>query len=63
MVLLKDRQYWIDAVRSFACICVLMTHSPIPSTVEGRIFIPVYNFCAVGGIYLIFHDFRGVGFI
>lgn len=49
MVLLKDRQYWIDAVRSFACICVLMTHSPIPSTVEGRIFIPVYNFCAVGG--------------
>lgn len=59
MVLLKDRQYWIDAVRSFACICVLMTHSPIPSTVEGRIFIPVYNFCAVGGASILFFMISG----
>lgn len=59
MVLLKDRQYWIDAIRSFACICVLMTHSPIPSTVEGRIFIPVYNFCAVGGASILFFMISG----
>lgn len=59
MVLLKDRQYWIDAVRSFACICVLMTHSPIPSTVEGRIFIPAYNFCAVGGASILFFMISG----
>lgn len=59
MVSLKDRQYWIDAIRSFACLCVLMTHSPIPSTVEGRMFIPVYNFCAVGGASILFFMISG----
>lgn len=59
MELLKDRLYWIDAIRSFACICVLMTHSPIPSTVDGRIFIPVFNFCAVGGASILFFMISG----
>ena len=56
---LKKREYWIDAVRSFACICVLMTHSPIPSTVEGRTFIPIYNFVAVGGASILFFMISG----
>lgn len=59
MVSLKDREYWIDAVRSFACICVLMTHAPIPSTIEGRMFIPVYNFVAVGGASILFFMISG----
>lgn len=59
MISLKDREYWIDAVRSFACICVLMTHSPIPSTIDGRMFIPVYNFVAVGGASILFFMISG----
>lgn len=59
MVPLKDREYWIDAVRSFACICVLMTHAPIPSTIGGRMFIPVYNFVAVGGASILFFMISG----
>lgn len=49
MVSLREREFWIDAIRSFACVCVLMTHAPIPSTIAGRFVIPVYNFVAVGG--------------
>lgn len=59
MVLLKEREYWIDLIRSFACICVLMTHAPIPSTVGGRMFIPVYNFIAVGGASILFFMISG----
>lgn len=59
MVSLKDREYWIDAVRSFACICVLMTHAPIPTTTGGRMFIPVYNFVAVGGASILFFMISG----
>ena len=59
MVSLKEREYWIDLVRSFACICVLMTHSPIPSTVSGRMFIPVCNFIAVGGASILFFMISG----
>ncbi len=27
----NNREYWIDAVRSFACLCVIMTHAAIPN--------------------------------
>lgn len=59
MVSSKQREYWIDLIRSFACICVLMTHAPIPSTVGGRLFIPVYNFVAVGGASILFFMISG----
>lgn len=59
MVSLKDREYWIDAVRSFACLCVLTTHAPIPSTTGGRIFVPVFNFLAVGGASILFFMISG----
>lgn len=32
---IKKREYWIDAVRSFACLCVITTHAPIPNGSEG----------------------------
>ncbi|MBQ6964705.1 MAG: acyltransferase [Bacteroidaceae bacterium] len=53
------REYWIDAVRSFACLCVLMSHSPIPSTEGGRIVLPVYNFFAVSGASILFFMISG----
>ena len=59
MVSLQNREYWIDLIRSFACICVLMTHAPIPSTVGGRMFLPVYNFVAVGGASILFFMISG----
>ena len=55
----QQREYWIDAVRSFACICVLMTHSPIPTTEGGRVIIPVYNFFAVTGASILFFMISG----
>lgn len=59
MVSLREREFWIDAIRSFACICVLMTHAPIPSTTAGRFAIPVYNFVAVGGASILFFMISG----
>ena len=55
----KEREYWVDAVRTFACLCVLMTHAPIPSTEGGRVIIPVYNFIAVGGASILFFMISG----
>lgn len=59
MISSNERQYWIDAIRSFACICVLMTHSPIPSTESGRIALPMYNFCSMGGASILFFMISG----
>ena len=56
---MKEREFWIDAVRSFACICVVATHAPIPSTESGRIFVPFFNFLAVGGASILFFMISG----
>ena len=36
-----------------------MTHAPIPSTIGGRMFIPAYNFVAVGGASILFFMISG----
>ncbi len=30
-----SRLYWIDAIRSFACLCVLITHSVLPGGTQS----------------------------
>lgn len=31
----KTRIYWIEFIRAFACLCVILTHSPIPYIGQG----------------------------
>ena len=55
----KDREYWIDAVRSFACLCVITTHAPIPNGSDGQIFVSPFNYYAVGGASILFFMISG----
>ena len=56
---IKNREYWIDAVRSFACLCVITTHAPIPNGSEGKAFISLFNYYAVGGASILFFMISG----
>ena len=55
-----QREYWIDAVRSFACLCVITTHAPIPGcTGGGTPLIAVSNYFAVAGASILFFMISG----
>lgn len=54
-----DREYWIDAVRSFACICVITTHAPIPHCGGGASLIAVTNYYSVAGASILFFMISG----
>jgi surface polysaccharide O-acyltransferase-like enzyme len=54
-----DREYWIDAVRSFACLCVITTHAPIPHCGGGAPLIAVTNYYAVAGASILFFMISG----
>lgn len=54
-----NREYWIDAVRSFACLCVIATHAPIPNGSDGSYMVAVYNYLAVGGASILFFMISG----
>lgn len=56
---IKEREFWIDAVRSFACLCVLCTHSINPHNHIGMSIIPFYNMIAVGGASILFFMISG----
>lgn len=49
-----DRLYWIDAIRSFACICVVAVHAPIPGGIGGGFNGPFNYFTAAGASILFF---------
>ena len=55
----KNREYWIDAVRSFACLCVITTHAPIPNGSDGQSFISPFNYYAMGGASILFFMISG----
>ena len=56
----KQREYWIDAVRSFACLCVITTHAPIPGCSGGGTpLIAVSNYFAVAGASILFFMISG----
>jgi len=56
---LSNREYWIDAVRSFACLCVITTHAPIPNGSNGQVFISPFNYYAMGGASILFFMISG----
>ena len=56
---LLDREYWIDAVRSFACLCVIMTHAAMPNGSDGQSFIPIFNYFSVAGASILFFMISG----
>lgn len=55
------REYWIDLVRCFACLCVLTTHAPIAiqDCKDGVSVIALYNMAAVGGGSILFFMITG----
>lgn len=55
----NNREYWIDAVRSFACLCVIMTHAAIPNGSDGEYMVAIYNYLAVGGASILFFMISG----
>ena len=56
---LSDREYWIDAVRSFACLCVIMTHAAMPNDSDGKSFIAFFNYFSVSGASILFFMISG----
>ena len=59
MVKAGEREYWIDAVRSFACLCVITTHAPMPNHSSGQWVIPIVNYLAMGGASILFFMISG----
>ena len=56
----RQREYWIDAIRSFACLCVIATHAPIPnSSGGGTQLIAVTNYFAAAGASILFFMISG----
>ena len=55
----ENRLYWIDAIRSFACLCVLLTHSVIPGGTRGSEIIAPMQYFAVAGASVLFFMISG----
>lgn len=55
----RNREYWIDAIRSFACICVVIVHSPSPGGTKGLEFIGPINYFAAAGASILFFMISG----
>ena len=59
MTIQNDREYWIDAIRSFACLCVITTHAPMPNGSDGSSFIAIFNYYSVAGASILFFMISG----
>ena len=54
-----NRESWIDTIRSFACICVITTHAPIPNSSNGLIFGSIFNYFSTAGASILFFMISG----
>ncbi len=55
----ENRLYWIDLIRSFACVCVVLSHSIVKGgTVGGIVVNPVY-YAVRGGASILFFMISG----
>ncbi|MBP5688333.1 MAG: acyltransferase family protein [Muribaculaceae bacterium] len=54
-----NRLYWIDAIRSFACLCVLLTHSVIPGGSRGGNIVAPIQYLSVAGASVLFFMISG----
>jgi len=59
MVPQREREYWIDAVRSFACLCVITTHAPMPNGSDGNYCIAIFNYFSMAGASVLFFMISG----
>lgn len=50
----NNRLYWIDAIRSFACLCVLLMHSVIPGGTRGNYIVAPLQYFSVSGASVLF---------
>ena len=55
----KYREPWLDAVRSFACLCVILIHAPIPNGQDGQYVIAITNYFGTGGASMLFFMISG----
>lgn len=55
----QNRLYWIDAIRSFACLCVLLSHSVIPGGTRGSYIINPLQYFVVAGASVLFFMISG----
>ena len=55
----KDRLYWIDAIRSFACLCVITTHAPMIGFGHGYEVKAVFNYFSIAGASILFFMISG----
>lgn len=55
----KDRLYWIDGIRSFACLCVITTHSPMIGWGHGHEVKAVFNYFSIAGASILFFMISG----
>lgn len=49
-----NRIYWIDAMRSFACLCVITLHAYVPGGEHGARIVGAINYFVVAGFILFF---------
>lgn len=55
----ENRLYWIDAIRSFACLCVLTIHAYVPGGTHGARIVAGINYFAVAGASILFFMISG----
>lgn len=55
----ENRLYWIDAIRSFACLCVLTVHAYVPGGTNGARLVGGINYFAVAGASVLFFMISG----
>ena len=56
----QDRLYWIDAVRSFACLCVIATHSiPLGNNDTERLICSALLYISKSGASILFFMISG----
>ena len=53
------RQYWIDIMRTFACICVITLHSPLSEELGGEPLAPACFFYLRSGASVLFFMISG----
>lgn len=55
----KDRLYWIDVIRSFACLCVISTHAPMIGWGHGHVVKAIFNYYSIAGASILFFMISG----
>lgn len=54
-----NRLYWIDAIRSFACLCVITTHAPMVGLEQGYQVKAIFNYFSIAGASILFFMISG----